>query len=715
MRRFDSPLSWRAIFLLFGAAFLLRAVFAIEAGNGLVLSVPVGDEQVFLDWGTQVAGGQVAGQGTLWQAPGAAWLLGAWYSLVGPGLLAGRLLQALLGAGTAVLLADLGRRLGGRRVGLAAGWAWTLYAPAIFLGARLGKPAAATFFLVAAFQLVLVRRPWTAILAGLAIGAAALTRESLVLLVPLVLWELARSRGRLAAGLGLVGVLLAGGALMARNLAAGSPVLTYTVNLGPNLWIGNHEGADGLYQAMRPGRGSPGFEKEDARRLAEGATGRALDEGEVSAHWRREALDWVAREPGKALALLVTKARLLLHDNEWMDSVSYQAAREESRLLGVLGWPMRCGVLLPLALLGAIYTRSRWYLFAPALLVLAAHLPFFVFARFRAPAVPFLILLAVLGVRGLASDQGWRRQWRGLLFTLLWSVLAFLPVAPPHDLEEGHLEQSESALATSFNNVGVALGDLGRTAEARAAFERALGSDPEHANANFHMGRLLAEADELDRAEPYLAAAVGAAPHYEVDARLVVVASLIGQGRLEVAQRELEAVAQLGAADGEVAYRCGRLFRQLGDGDRAASFYQRAIELDPGLAAAANDLGFLRLTYGDLEGALEGFEKALVADPGLRPALVNLASFLASVPREDLRDGTRALELARRAASAGTSPSVALDLEAMALAELGRFEEADQVSTRSVEHARDEGQAAYAADVERRRALYRARRPYRSG
>ena len=103
MHRPQAPPSRGALLLLFGAAFLLRALFAVEAGKGLLLSVPVGDEQVFLDWGMRVAGGQVAGEGTLWQAPGAAWLLGGWYSLVGPGLLAGRILQALLGAATAVV------------------------------------------------------------------------------------------------------------------------------------------------------------------------------------------------------------------------------------------------------------------------------------------------------------------------------------------------------------------------------------------------------------------------------------------------------------------------------------------------------------------------------------------------------------------------------------------------------------------------------------
>ena len=117
MHRPAAPPSRGALLLLFGAAFLLRALFAVEAGKGLLLSVPVGDEQVFLDWGMRVAGGQVAGEGTLWQAPGAAWLLGGWYSLVGPGLLAAA--ERGLAHARAKHDGDLQAR-GGQRVGAPA-------------------------------------------------------------------------------------------------------------------------------------------------------------------------------------------------------------------------------------------------------------------------------------------------------------------------------------------------------------------------------------------------------------------------------------------------------------------------------------------------------------------------------------------------------------------------------------------------------------------
>ena len=134
-----------------------------------------------------------------------------------------------------------------------------------------------------------------------------------------------------------------------------------------------------------------------------------------------------------------------------------------------------------------------------------------------------------------------------------------------------------------------------------------------------------------------------------------------------------------------------------------------------GTAAAANDLGYLQLTYGEFEEARRAFEQALSADPFLRPAVVNLASLLASAPDDAVRDGDRALELARRSTAAGASQEVAWDLEAMALAELGRFEEAAQVAARAVARAQEVGKAAYAADVARREGLYRLGRPYRSG
>ena len=70
--------------------------------------------------------------------------------------------------------------------------------------------------------------------------------------------------------------------MLVRNHRAEAPLLQLTTtNLGSNLWIGNHPGANGLYTGMLPGRGNAEFEQEDARRIAEEAAGRQLDAGQV--------------------------------------------------------------------------------------------------------------------------------------------------------------------------------------------------------------------------------------------------------------------------------------------------------------------------------------------------------------------------------------------------------------------------------------------------
>jgi tetratricopeptide (TPR) repeat protein len=696
---------------LFGVAFALRALVAFEGRDALLLTVPVGDSAVFDEWARRIAAGDVAGQGVLWQAPGAAWLLGLAYSLFGPGLLVGRLLQALLGAATAVLTADLGRRLVGRGTGLAAGWLYALYAPAIFFGLRLGKPAGATFFVVLLAH-TLARhgtRPrfGLALGAGLLAAAAALTRENLALLVPVVLLAVGRQAGVRAAGVALVGVLVGLLPLGLRNLSAEVPLHSTTANLGSNLWIGNNDRADGLYVPMVVGHGSPSYERGDAQALAEDDLGRALDGAAVSEYWRLRALDWAEDHPGRASALTATRAWYLVHATEWMDSIAYGPVADGSFWLSALGVPLRFGLLLPLALAGLVLAGARrrllvWPILVPVVVVLAAHLPFFVFARFRAPILPLLCVPAVLGARGLALRiPGWKRA--------AWvAVVALVVVHLP-------TPAGESAASASYSSAGSALRANGREAEARTAFERALDFDSGNALAHFNLGQLLAASGELDAAEPHLVKAIELQGEFELDARLAVVEGLIALGLWDRARLELEPVARLNQLDADTDHRIGRLFRRMGEPARAMTHYRRALLTRPRHGAAANDLGFLLWTHGQWAKAAQAFERALAAQPDLLPALVNLAGLLASCPEGEVRDGQRALELAGRARDSGAPLETALDLEAMALAELGRFEEAARTAERAQEAARRAGHDRLGQEIGRRRALYSAGRAYRSG
>ena len=87
---------------------------------------------------------------------------------------------------------------------------------------------------------------------------------------------------------------------------------------------------------------------------------------------------------------------------------------------------------------------------------------------------------------------------------------------------------------------------------------------------------------------------------------------------------------------------------------------------------------------------------------------------MATAPQPHLRQGEHALAYAKRALAAATRPrSDALDAQAAALAELGRFEAAAETGLRALDIAREHESPDRVPALEQRLRSYRERRPYR--
>ncbi len=272
----------------------------------------------------------------------------------------------------------------------------------------------------------LVDRPRSAPLwlgLGAAMGALSLTRENALALVAVAaVWSLAAgfggktwagkqpagstipdsgSRGLppLAFALGLALLLLP---VAGRNYAVTGGFYLTTSQFGPNFYIGNNPAADGTYMSLRPGRGAPEFERQDATELAERARQRSLTPGEVSSYWTEQALAFITSQPGDWLALVGRKIALLWNRSEMLDTESQESYEEISPVLRVLGVVGHFGVVVPLALVGLIGAwpdrRRLWPFFALLAAYAASVVLFYVFARYRFPLVPFLLLLAANGL-----------------------------------------------------------------------------------------------------------------------------------------------------------------------------------------------------------------------------------------------------------------------------------------------------------------------------
>ncbi len=101
---------------------------------------------------------------------------------------------------------------------------------------------------------------------------------------------------------------------------------------------------------------------------------------------------------------MARKVALLWNATEMVDTESQEAHAEWSLPLRLGGLVGHFGILVPLALFGVFVTwpmRSRlWVLYAMTLAYAASVVVFYVFARYRYPLVPLLILFAAAGVVG---------------------------------------------------------------------------------------------------------------------------------------------------------------------------------------------------------------------------------------------------------------------------------------------------------------------------
>jgi hypothetical protein len=107
------------------------------------------------------------------------------------------------------------------------------------------------------------------------------------------------------------GVALVLAPVALRNRHVGGEMVLTTAQLGPNFYIGNRTGASGLYEPLRPLRGDPMHEREDAIALAAEALGHAPTPAEVSDYWLGRTLTEIARAPLSWLRLMSWKWLLM--------------------------------------------------------------------------------------------------------------------------------------------------------------------------------------------------------------------------------------------------------------------------------------------------------------------------------------------------------------------------------------------------------------------
>lgn len=188
----EHPLRHWLIVLVFacGLAFVLR-LFYVESIQGIgFFRQPLSDAAVFDERAREIASGDLRGGADFVHAPLYAYFLGAVYAFLGSDPWIVRLVQAILGAASCLVLYAATRRLFDNRTALLAAILLAVYPPAIFFDGIIQK-ACLSLFLSTLLLLLLVQardtdrlRRWA--LVGLAACFLILTRQSALVLLPLL-------------------------------------------------------------------------------------------------------------------------------------------------------------------------------------------------------------------------------------------------------------------------------------------------------------------------------------------------------------------------------------------------------------------------------------------------------------------------------------------------------------------------------------------------
>ncbi len=575
------------------AAGLLRALCVWATRDDPVFRVPYLDEAFYHTWARSLAEGGGDFQGPYFLGPLYPHVLSWLYRVFGADPFVARVFQSLLGVLDVGLVLVVARRLGGRVAGYAAAGLFALHGCLVFHeGLLVLEPLLLTLLLAASAALLLPAREerarggrdqarprgeaqpnrgssgrmgpsaWAAF-AGALLGLATLARATAFLVAPVVAAALARGPQRwrrLLCCAVLWGAVVAPVVLRNHQLGGGFVV---TTNAGVNFYAGNFPRAKGRFHEPSGVHffTSPNVLPEGAtlptavapRPLtieALAGTATAAD----SKLWFARAREWIRKEPGAFLALLCRRAALTLQGREIAQLESYSFHR--ARLMALRFFPVDLTWILPLAALGIWQARRS----AGTALVLhfavATLLPcvlFFVTARHRLVALPYLAILAGCGAAALASlatSRRWSRlalaglglaaaaaltrvaaqppptatgwesaqmaervyAWGDLDGAIRWqeAALVGLPRRPdvalnlalyrsergqPQDLERAEnmlraLVEGAPVETRFLDALGTVLVQRGRPAEARATWERALRVDPGFAPAREHLRAL---------------------------------------------------------------------------------------------------------------------------------------------------------------------------------------------------------------------------------
>lgn len=273
------------------------------------------------------------------------------------------------------------------------------------------------------------------------------------------------------------------------------------------------------------------------------------------------------------------------------DSDDFYIYQQWSWLLRILGLINHFGVLVPLAVMGVFVTRQQWrrlwILYAMVLSLALSVTIFYVFARYRFPLVPLLVLFAGAGMVSLKTLYD-KKDRRGLIAAVATLLITALVVNWPTNRLGG-------PGAGGYNNLSNAFYKQGKIDEAIETARKAVQMQPDYGVAHYNLGNLYAARRRFDIAQHHLNEAIRLYPNYA-----------------------------------EARSNLGQLLAERGDLDGGIQQFRKAIELNPSLSGAHLNLGVALAKQSQIEEAKSALRRAVSLAPDSVEAHYSLGTVYAA-------------------------------------------------------------------------------------
>lgn len=318
------------------------------------------------------------------------------YRVSGHSILAGKILQCVLGAALCPLVYGLARHLFGKRAAVLAAVLTAIYPSFLYYSICLGTETLYALCVVSMVWLLLraaeeFRQPLAWAPAGIVLALGVLTRSALAgFALALLPWALISQPRRARALYGwlfctVMAAFVLTPWLMRNYLVLGSPVLT--TDGGCTFWSGNHPRSDGGGECITP-------------EIPTYLYILRLDEAAMDREFYRDGWRFIREDPSRFVRLMGARV--------WRMWRPWPHAEHVGAATAIVGAAEFVPVFL-LAILGVVLVRHRW---RQLLLIgflagymTAVHMLFMAVTRYRVPLMPFFIIIASAAVVQVAGGR----------------------------------------------------------------------------------------------------------------------------------------------------------------------------------------------------------------------------------------------------------------------------------------------------------------------